>query len=67
MLKSQEHVMTEQNFLIWGQTHTIKFLTVALSSGFSCVMNNSSALHLRQAEIQLCERCSAMPYHGVPQ
>lgn len=29
MLKSQEHVMTEHNFLIWGQTHTIKFLILS--------------------------------------
>lgn len=30
-------------------------------------MNNSSALHLRQAEIQFCEKCSAMPFHHLYQ
>lgn len=35
MLKTQEHVITDQSFLIW--THTIKFLTVSLGSGLSYV------------------------------
>lgn len=38
---------------------------MALASAVS--MNNFSALHLRQAEIQLCERCSAMPFHYLYQ
>lgn len=38
MLKTQEHVMTDQNFLIWGQAHSIKFLTVCLSSSLSYVI-----------------------------